>query len=341
LYVLLFLSKAHNLRGALQRTYMSEFLPLDDLHHLHTLAGTIVSFEVVWHSFWHLLRWGLAGDLHLLWQHTTGVSGLISLLVTPLIAWPMLFTRLRMRIDFAIRKALHYLAVVWAVSICFHAPVRWIGPIMGLTVGIYALDWVYGYYFKIYRAGTLMFTRIGNAVEVVWEHPKGFVSDGAGYVYICLPWVSRGEWHAFSLVSHPTLPNHSCVCMAAVGDWTKAVHSALAKPSSRPGWLYGPFPSPFSTATGYDNLIAIASGIGITPSISTIVNLSASRRVHLIWMCRDADLVEFYLKNVELDDVRACDAWTHRTWVCHLMANGGLGAGHAQVGAKPARRVMH
>ena len=61
LYVLLFASKAHNLRGALYRTHLREFLPLDDLHHLHTFAGA-VSFEVIWHSFWHILRWGLAGD---------------------------------------------------------------------------------------------------------------------------------------------------------------------------------------------------------------------------------------------------------------------------------------
>lgn len=306
LYMLLFLSKAHNLRGYLQRTYLSEFLPLDDMHHLHTFAGTLVGFEVIWHSSWHLLRWGLAGDIRLLWTHITGISGLISLIVTPLIAFPMLFTKLRLKIDFTWRKALHYLSLVWGISICFHAPARSIGIIMGVAVGVYGLDWLYGYFFKIYRAETLMFTRIGQAVEVAWEHPKGFVSDGAGYVYICLPWISKSEWHAFSLIKHPTLSNHSCLCMAAVGDWTKAVHLALTKPSSRPGWLYGPFPSPFSTATNFDHLIAIASGIGITPSISAIVNLSGTRKVHLIWMCRDADLVEFYMKNTQFDD----DAWS-------------------------------
>ena len=188
-----------------------------------------------------------------MWQHGTGISGLISLLLTPLIAWPMLFPRLRKGIRFEVLKALHYLSVVWAVSICFHAPKRHIAIIMGLSVGLYAVDWLYGYFFKVYHAETLRFTRIGNAVEVVWEHPQGFESKGAGYVYINLPWIARGEWHAFSLVSHPSLPNHSCVCMAVVGDWTKAVHAALSKPTVRPGWLYGPFPSPFSTATNYDN----------------------------------------------------------------------------------------
>ena len=307
LYVILFLSKAHNLRGILQRTHLSEFLPLDDMHHLHTFAGTVVGFEVIWHSWWHLLRWGLNGDIKLLWQHQTGITGLISLIVTPLIAWPMLIPRLRKGIEFRTRKALHYLSIVWGVSICFHAPARWIGVIMGLAVGLYVLDWLYGYFFQISYAQTLDFKRIGSSVQVTWEHPPGFKSsDGAGYVYLCLPWISRTEWHAFSLVSHPTLPNHSCVCMAAVGDWTKAVHAALSKPSVRPGWIYGPFPSPFSTAAGYDNIICVASGIGITPSISTIVKFAESRAVNLIWMCRDADLIEFYMNQIPFDD----DAWS-------------------------------
>ena len=299
LYVILFLSKAHNLRGILQRTHLSEFLPLDDMHNLHTFAGTVVGFEVIWHSWWHLLRWGLDGDIKLLWQHQTGTTGFISLIVTPLIAWPMLIPRLRKGIEFRTRKALHYLSMVWGVSICFHAPARWIGLIMGLSVGLYVLDWLYGYFFKISYVQTLKFKRIGSSVQVTWEHPPGFKSEGSGYVYLCLPWISRTEWHAFSLVSHPTLPNHSCVCMAAVGDWTKAVHNALSKPCSRPGWLYGPFPSPFSTAAGYDNLIGVASGIGITPSMSVIVNMAETRVVHLIWMCRDADLIEFYMTQFE------------------------------------------
>ena len=94
--------------------------------------------------------------------------------------------------------------------------------------------------------------------------------------------------------------------MGVVGDWTTAVHNALAKPRALSGWVYGPFPSPFSTAFSYDNLIAVASGIGITPAISTIVNLGETRKVHLIWICRDADLIEFYLNYCAFGD----DAWS-------------------------------
>ena len=71
-------NQAHNLRGALQRTYISEFLPLDDMHRIHTFAGKVVGFEVISHSFWHMLRWGPAGDIRLLWTHVTGMQSLAS-----------------------------------------------------------------------------------------------------------------------------------------------------------------------------------------------------------------------------------------------------------------------
>ena len=53
-----------------------------------------------------------------------------------------------------------------------HAPQRHIAIIMGAAVGLYALDWLYGFFFQVHHAKTLTFTRIGNAVEVVWEHPE-------------------------------------------------------------------------------------------------------------------------------------------------------------------------
>jgi hypothetical protein len=95
--------------GALHRSYLGQFLPLDDLHHLHTFAGTVVGVEVMSHSFWHLLRWGLGGELHLLWGHVTGRSGLLALLITPLLVWPMSVQRLRKTIAYEWRKTLHYL----------------------------------------------------------------------------------------------------------------------------------------------------------------------------------------------------------------------------------------
>jgi hypothetical protein len=307
--VLLFVSKARNLVSFLRKTYLSVWLPLDDLHSLHSWAGVIVGIEVMWHSFWHMLRWGLAGDMRLLVENTTGISGLISLSVTPLIVWPMCLRSLRRGIRFEVRKAAHYLAVVWGVSICFHAPAGHIAWVMGSAVGVYAVDFIYGLLFQTRIIDTLQLTRFGSSVEILWEAPEGTMEywTGSGYIYICLPWVSKTEWHAFSLLRHPTKRNCLCVCMTILGDWTEAVHKELRKPSVRPGWVYGPFPSPFSTGIHYDNIIAVGSGIGITAALSSVACLNR-RHVHLVWICRDPDLVEFYVKNALCG--RGEDAWT-------------------------------
>lgn len=43
---------------------------------------------------------------------------------------------------------------------------------------------------------------------------------------------------------------------------------------SRPGWVYGPFPSPFSSAAKYSNLVVTASGIGTPPAFTIAVKTS-------------------------------------------------------------------
>jgi len=143
-------------------------------------------------------------------------------------------------------------------------------------------------------------------VELTFEHPPGFSTDGTGYVLVCLPWIAKNEWHAYSLFSHPTRPGHSCVCMAVGGDWTKKLHNLLERPTHRPAWVSGPFASPYATAVEYDNLVLVASGIGITPAMSIITTYKETRRANLIWVCRDASLLEFYLDKCNFDD----DGWT-------------------------------
>ena len=187
LYLALFLSKAHNLRAYLARSYISEYVDLKDLHGLHSLAGGIVAFEVFWHSFWHLLRWGLSGDIHLLWTHVTGVSGMIALAMTPLITVPMMFQHMRKCFAFERRKTLHYLSVIWALALCWHAPTQHIGFIMGSAVGIYLADYLYGLLTKITYVPTLRMRRLASAVEVEFENPNASFESG-GYIYICLPW---------------------------------------------------------------------------------------------------------------------------------------------------------
>ena len=49
-----------------------------------------------------------------------------------------------------------------------------------------------------------------------------------------------------------------------------------------------------------DNMIAIASGIGVTPAVSLVQKYSKEtlRRVNLVWICRDPGLVEHFITNI-------------------------------------------
>ena len=49
-----------------------------------------------------------------------------------------------------------------------------------------------------------------------------------------------------------------------------------------------------------DNMIAVASGIGVTPAISLVQKYSKEtlRRVNLVWICRDPGLVEHFITNI-------------------------------------------
>merc|ERR1712224_91460 len=117
-----------------------------------------------------------------------------------------------------------------------------------------------------------------------------------------VPWICKNEWHAFSVFPHPTLADHSCVVIAQVGEWTRALRTEVERETRRPTWIQGPFLSPFSTSVEYDNLLLVATGIGITPCIGLINKMKEDRCINLIWMCRDASLVEFILNSVEFDD---------------------------------------
>lgn len=48
------------------------------------------------------------------------------------------------------------------------------------------------------------------------------------------------------------------------------------------------------------NLIAVASGIGVTPAISLVQKYSQEtlRRVNLVWICRDPGLIEHFITNI-------------------------------------------
>jgi ferric-chelate reductase len=297
LILVLFLTMSRNVKAYLQCTVLAEYIPLTSMHNLHIWAGTLVGVISMWHGLWHLIRWGVQGNLRFLIATPTGISGLICVVVMPLIVWPMRLAYLRKIFSFEVRKQLHYLSWVWMGSLIFHAPNQDIFWIAGAAFLIYLVDWLYGLLWSTRMAPSARFVRFESAVMIRVPKPTGFTLKGAGgaYCYLCVPWVSKFEWHAFSVFQDPFDVDCICFCIALKGDWTQKLHDDVYEPLSRRLWLYGPFPSPFESAMDNDNVISIATGIGITPALSVIKSLADHRKMHLIWIVREASLLEFMI----------------------------------------------
>ena len=308
--VMVYVSKLRATTGFLQRTPLSMFL-YTDLHELHIYCGWTILVCSLVHTAFHIFRWIDQGNLDLVYKHRSGITGLIIISSCLLICVPM--TIFRKQIGYELRKRLHYLFVLFALALCFHTPTSAIPNggftawVFGILLAWYFADNIYCFIWMTEKIETTNFKVLPSGVRMDMKVSSLFQHHGAngGYCYVCLPWVDPKQWHAFSLFENPADPTERQIFMQKNGDWTTDVHKMLQRNTVRPVWVSGPFPSPYNRAENYDNQILEASGIGITPALSMIRAYKDSRRINLIWACRDIHLLEFFLTHLYLDH----DGW--------------------------------
>lgn len=188
---------------------------------------------------------------------------------------------------------------MWAVGLMYHAPERmfWL---IGLPLFFYLVDKVVEIFFRTFLIESAAFERLSDSLCVVtFENPPGFGRQNSAYVYLMLPWLSRYQFHVFTVFPSDK-PNHSSICISKCGDWTESLIQEITIPTHRPAFVMGPFLSPFSSpAMDSENLVAVASGIGVTPVLSLLKKYAVTtRRLNLIWICRDAALVKHFLQSI-------------------------------------------
>jgi len=96
---------------------------------------------------------------------------------------------LKKRMSFELRKGLHYLSVVWAVALMFHAPQR-IFWLIGVPLFIYTADKMVEFLLKTHLIESAHFGRLGDTSCIIsFENPPGFGKQNTAYVYLMLPWM--------------------------------------------------------------------------------------------------------------------------------------------------------
>ena len=151
LLVVVFASKCRATLNFVTKTPLSLFIPelCTDSHTCHSYAGHFIAYSSCVHTIFHILRWIDQGKMLLLVNSTTGLTGLLSIMVLPFIAVLMMHTRIKAYFNYEIRKTFHYLYYIFALSLCFHVPISrfpnggFLAPIIGTVLIWYTMDVIY------------------------------------------------------------------------------------------------------------------------------------------------------------------------------------------------------
>jgi hypothetical protein len=85
------------------KTPLSMYLGiLNQAHDYHAHAGAYIALDVWVHTVFHCFRWVAQGNLSLLWTSAAGLTGLITMVATPLITFPMMYWK--DRLSYEVRK---------------------------------------------------------------------------------------------------------------------------------------------------------------------------------------------------------------------------------------------
>jgi NADPH oxidase len=140
---------------------------------------------------------------------------------------------------------------------------------------------------------------------------KGYTTGQ--HVYIKVPCVSSYEWHPFTLSSIPQ-EDLASISIRCLGDWTNNLRNKLLEePTGTVDMLVnGPFASPADSYEDYDYLVLVASGIGVTPFIGILKDISLNydrkkiKRVDLVWIVPESGALKWF-------DEEISEAWNNST----------------------------
>ncbi|XP_033991248.1 cytochrome b-245 heavy chain [Trematomus bernacchii] len=140
---------------------------------------------------------------------------------------------------------------------------------------------------------------------------KGFHMEVGQYVFIQCPSVSRLEWHPFTLTSAPE-EDYFSAHIRIVGDWTEALHEACAGDKTQPqdAWklpklaIDGPFGTASEDVFGYEVVMLVGAGIGVTPFASILKSVWYKRnqnnqdvftkKIYFYWLCPETQAFEWF-----------------------------------------------
>jgi len=288
---------ARSLVTALRGTVLNLFLPLDAaMPTFHAVVGAATVAAAAVHTGAHFARYAAAGAVE--WRgglngttclFVTGVSLVAVLGCLAVVATPRLRQRHYERFYFVhvgLATLFFPLLFLHGVHRGVHVTYRYVGP----AVLVYLADKAFRHHRTVRATVTV---RPGNVGAVPGARgalrlrlPRLFSYTAGQYARICVPAISRTQWHPFTIASAPHEADMTFY-IAESGDWTAALGRLLTGGGDTAGGgggdagdggeagghgvdvrVRGPYGAPAQHWGQFEQIILIGGGVGATPFVA-------------------------------------------------------------------------
>eukprot|EP00698_Gefionella_okellyi_P005644 TRINITY_DN15118_c0_g1_i1.p1 TRINITY_DN15118_c0_g1~~TRINITY_DN15118_c0_g1_i1.p1 ORF type:complete len:504 (-),score=79.14 TRINITY_DN15118_c0_g1_i1:41-1552(-) len=294
-------------------TRVNDIVPIDKAIVFHRRIGGMIIFAAIGHAIAHLCNYGVTDTYWKFFGTKAGVTGFcLSIILIVLAIGAM--ERVR-RSRFEVFFGIHHLFIPFFVLNLIHGPIFfWFFMVPGAA---YTVE-------RIVRAWrgsrpTILLQTVTLASRVIsLQMSKTFDYKPGQYLYLNCPYLSRNEWHPFTITSSPD-EDMLTVHIRIVGDWTGALANLLNPGGKQKTLLMnkatgpdgtpllrvdGPFGAASEEAFNYEIAVLVGAGIGVTPFASILKSLryrymtgsdrGALRKVYFFWINRDKREFEWF-----------------------------------------------
>eukprot|EP00179_Madagascaria_erythrocladioides_P012351 CAMPEP_0198370290 /NCGR_PEP_ID=MMETSP1450-20131203/156640_1 /TAXON_ID=753684 ORGANISM="Madagascaria erythrocladiodes, Strain CCMP3234" /NCGR_SAMPLE_ID=MMETSP1450 /ASSEMBLY_ACC=CAM_ASM_001115 /LENGTH=880 /DNA_ID=CAMNT_0044077825 /DNA_START=594 /DNA_END=3236 /DNA_ORIENTATION=- len=273
----------------LRGTQMNKWFPFNSIHALHRiLAYALLTLGLI-HSLCHIITFSLHPEVvtpGLKWldRSNGGLQFLITGSLLMMIFLAILAsasksvrsTSAGFRVFNYLHRPLFYLA---AFSVLFHSTAV-TGYLTALPLFLYVTDTLCRSFWRVFRGVKVLSYETDEAqkyVRLEVERPENFYFKAGQFVELKHPDISRSEYHPFTIASAPE-DNTLVFIIQAAGRWTSALLDMAVTETGNPSpqsvlSLRGPHGAPAQGFKGFRNVILVASGAGISPTMSVYLHI--------------------------------------------------------------------